>query len=754
MRKITLLFAFLGMFIFAPNVLAQAQKYAITAAESSKEAYGTNYANKAIDGNYSTLYYSNGAFAVDDYFQVNLGSVKPVGEIKLYFSTADRLLAADVQISEDRTSWTTVGGFTNGEALATYTCNAEGKTAQYVRIKVVTQNGNKWFQLVEFEVYEPEADDAIVDGLLAQATAVLNQVAQEGEVKVAGEKFNIAGKISTNAGHNTTEGNAQGYTDGAGIAGLTDNDPATYFHSRWGGNAVDADHYLQVDLGESLDEFIFEYANRWHAADPDNNSPAPTKIEVRVSQDGINFSDPVVTLTKDADGLPAYNVRSATLWRSDAIVPGQSFQHVRLTVTESNGPRDKVFGGHYFFGMGTLNMYQVTTETKEYGIVKDAYKGTVTLNMIEELLETMQAVQTDKDNGFVSVARASALEEKINAVISAAEQVSLGWTTTTSWTNITENTSTVLQDNILTGSEARVAYIETDLSVYGARTANVTFDYTSGNCALNVLGVEIRDAQGNVLAGDYHVGKTGDTDTDNVYTVKVAEAGTYKMRCYATFDGNNRANATNGNIAVSFTNADVSSFTHDVTFAAQYATLYLGYKVAIPEGVKAWAAASTNNSYVQFAEISTEISNVIPAATPVLLEKVGEDNTYTFAYSAETPATVGTNLLKGSIANCYVSDNAYVLGIIEGEIGFYVAEKNQQSGASWLNNAFKAYLPASAVNSNVKALRFNFGETTGIETLVPATDVNAPIYDLSGRRVLSTVKGGVYIQNGKKFIVK
>ena len=29
---------------------------------------------------------------------------------------------------------------------------------------------------------------------------------------------------------------------------------------------------------------------------------------------------------------------------------------------------------------------------------------------------------------------------------------------------------------------------------------------------------------------------------------------------------------------------------------------------------------------------------------------------------------------------------------------------------------------------------------------------NAPIYDLSGRRVAKTVKGGVYIQNGKKFV--
>lgn len=29
---------------------------------------------------------------------------------------------------------------------------------------------------------------------------------------------------------------------------------------------------------------------------------------------------------------------------------------------------------------------------------------------------------------------------------------------------------------------------------------------------------------------------------------------------------------------------------------------------------------------------------------------------------------------------------------------------------------------------------------------------NAAVFDLSGRRVMAPVKGGVYIQNGKKFV--
>lgn len=49
---------------------------------------------------------------------------------------------------------------------------------------------------------------------------------------------------------------------------------------------------------------------------------------------------------------------------------------------------------------------------------------------------------------------------------------------------------------------------------------------------------------------------------------------------------------------------------------------------------------------------------------------------------------------------------------------------------------------------------FTVSETSGIETVntVQNTD-NAPVYDLSGRRVTKAAKG-IYIKNGKKFIVK
>ncbi|MBQ5728957.1 MAG: hypothetical protein IIV54_01030 [Bacteroidaceae bacterium] len=151
-----------------------------------------------------------------------------------------------------------------------------------------------------------------------------------------------------------------------------------------------------------------------------------------------------------------------------------------------------------------------------------------------------------------------------------------------------------------------------------------------------------------------------------------------------------------------------------------------------------------------------EEDGVIPANTPVVLKYVkGYEESKKAVFleisSSEKEAVAEENNdLRGTFADTYVTTEAYALGLVDGEVGFYTAK---MTDGQWLNNGFKAYLPMPA-GSNVQALRFNFdGETTAIET-VETENANAPIYDLSGRRVLSTVKGGIYIQNGKKFIVK
>ena len=323
------------------------------------------------------------------------------------------------------------------------------------------------------------------------------------------------------------------------------------------------------------------------------------------------------------------------------------------------------------------------------------------------------------------------------------------WAENTEWNDIKDFTSTVLNDNALASG---VKYIETEVVAEGATKLVVTFQYTGGNCALNTLGVEVIDANGNIIAGDYHVGKTGTNSNGNVYTVKVAEAGTYKVRCYATFDGNNRANATNGNITVNHSMLDESAFAYNVTFAAEYATLHLGYQVAVPEGVEAYVVSSIENGYAKMIEVE----GILPAATPVILKNVGSESTYTFEYTANEATAVESNLLKGSIANRYVIGDACVLSNGAEGIGLYGAILNKLDGTAFLNNANKVYLPVSN-SSGVSFYSILWGDedeenTTAIENVETAT-VNV-IYDLSGRRVETITAPGIYVVNGRKMLVK
>ena len=188
---------------------------------------------------------------------------------------------------------------------------------------------------------------------------------------------------------------------------------------------------------------------------------------------------------------------------------------------------------------------------------------------------------------------------------------------------------------------------------------------------------------------------------------------------------------------------------------ADHATLFLGQSTYIPEGVEVYTVTETANGYVKTALVEGAI---LPANTGVILKNAGQ---HTFKLAAKDGvATLEGNLLLGTTTNAYVEGEAYVLGKDEVGAGFFkvALNKNAEGTAGtthFLNNANKAYLPASVVATSAHTLRFNFGGTTAIESVLNnGVNANAPIYDLSGRRVMNAVKGGIYIQNGKKFIVK
>ena len=189
----------------------------------------------------------------------------------------------------------------------------------------------------------------------------------------------------------------------------------------------------------------------------------------------------------------------------------------------------------------------------------------------------------------------------------------------------------------------------------------------------------------------------------------------------------------------------------DVTVTeAGYATLNLPFDVTLPNTVKAYAVETVEGNYASLVEKAD-----IPANKGAILEGAG---THTLTIAAASSDWTN-NKLVGTNVNTYVAGEAYVLGKDGEGAGFFKAtlnknEAGEEGTTHFLNNANKAYLPASAVTTLAATLRFNFGGTTAIESVLNnGIDANAAIYDLSGRRVEKAVKG-IYIQNGKKIIVK
>lgn len=174
-----------------------------------------------------------------------------------------------------------------------------------------------------------------------------------------------------------------------------------------------------------------------------------------------------------------------------------------------------------------------------------------------------------------------------------------------------------------------------------------------------------------------------------------------------------------------------------------YATLNLPFATKVPEGVTAYKKVDGTTSSVKL-EVYKNGNEVLPANTPVLLQ-ANEAGLKTFAPAAYVAKEeTGFN---GTLAAAAVkAANTYILAKDGNAVKFC-----KLSATSNTVNANKAYFTLTAVAAN--ALNFDFGGvTTGIENAVADKANNAPIYDLSGRRVMNAVKGGIYIQNGKKFV--
>lgn len=229
-----------------------------------------------------------------------------------------------------------------------------------------------------------------------------------------------------------------------------------------------------------------------------------------------------------------------------------------------------------------------------------------------------------------------------------------------------------------------------------------------------------------------------DAHTQSYYIV--TRTGSFERAGFSDFyDDNNSSAFTFEEVTypntITFHDAQkINGVSHIATFSAPFATI-------IPTGVKAYYVSAKGAE----ATMTAIDAKAIPAKQGVILTSESDAAVTMVPAAGETAATITDNQLGHSAGadKTLTAGEGYILGNGTEGTAFYPC----QAGSLPSN---KAYL----LGNGQSAIVMNFGNAvTGINTIAAPASAKAPIFDLSGRRVVKATKG-LYIQNGKKVIVK
>lgn len=195
---------------------------------------------------------------------------------------------------------------------------------------------------------------------------------------------------------------------------------------------------------------------------------------------------------------------------------------------------------------------------------------------------------------------------------------------------------------------------------------------------------------------------------------------------------------------------DYALATHTLSVTdAGAATLVLPYEAEIPENVKAYTLTYTSGDKA----VATELTGVIPANTPVLVN--AEKGDYTFKATA-TLTTKAAKPVSGSLHGVWSEEvvpvGSYVLQNQSGTVAFYRVD-----AADFKVKANQAYLYAPEA-AGAKMLNIDFGgDATAINGVeAEASNANTQVYTIDGKKANrnNLAKGQVYVTKGKTFILK
>ncbi len=227
------------------------------------------------------------------------------------------------------------------------------------------------------------------------------------------------------------------------------------------------------------------------------------------------------------------------------------------------------------------------------------------------------------------------------------------------------------------------------------------------------------------------------TATEGVYNLRNTEANNYI--------GSQDAGVFTVNSHIDFALVETTKPSIAInTTAAGWGTVMLPFAVAsLPTDVKAYTCAGANGQTLTLVE-----ATALEANKPYIIE--GAWNETLSGDAQGTALTYTEGLLTGVYDEQVVPAGKYVLqNQATNGVGFYEVGE----GSTGKLKANRAYLNAPESASGIKAFFFGEGGEDAIHSVFSGIAAGE-VYDLSGRKVASMHKGGVYVVGSKKVVVR
>ena len=156
-------------------------------------------------------------------------------------------------------------------------------------------------------------------------------------------------------------------------------------------------------------------------------------------------------------------------------------------------------------------------------------------------------------------------------------------------------------------------------------------------------------------------------------------------------------------------------------------------------------ATDFSQGWASFTSID---DGIVPAKTPVLIRKKSDENTWYQIAEQQGAQLSMMNYLKGVFYADEISpvtDDGFTNYVL------YNGEFCSFNNAGFLGD-HKAYLQLPGAMAAKYSISFDDGYTNGISE-VTSYGQESEIYSINGLRVINPTKG-IFIKNGKKFIIK